>query len=124
MKDGTTKLAYKAEHAVDLESDIVVSATVHPGTADDTDTAIDTAIDAAVNLERAGCEQEVEAIVADKGYHSAKVVTLADELGIRTYIPGRMSPTKRRCDPSPVSVPVLMRELGNKSQRGVSEGGA
>jgi hypothetical protein len=27
-------------------------------------------------------------------------------------------------DPSPISVPVLMRELGNKSQRGVSEGGA
>ncbi len=26
--------------------------------------------------------------------------------------------------PSPVSVPVLMRELGNKSLRGVSEGGA
>jgi len=32
-------------------------------------------------------------------------------------------PGDRRRDPSPVSVPVLMRELGN-SPRGVSEGGA
>ena len=34
-KDGTTRMAYKAEHAVDLDSDIVVAATVHPGKAPD-----------------------------------------------------------------------------------------
>lgn len=96
MKDGTTQLAYKAEHAVDLDSDIVVSVTVHPGTAADTDTVIDTAIDAAVNLERVGGEREVEEIVADKGYHSSRVVMLADELGIRTYIPERKARTTRR----------------------------
>ena len=28
MKDGTTRMAYKAEHAVDLDTDIVVAATV------------------------------------------------------------------------------------------------
>jgi hypothetical protein len=39
-------MAYKAEHAVDLDSDIVVAATVHPGNAPDTQTIIDTAIDA------------------------------------------------------------------------------
>ena len=44
MKDGTTRMAYKAEHAVDLDTDIVVAATVHPGTAADTATVIDTAI--------------------------------------------------------------------------------
>ena len=54
MKDGTTRMAYKAEHAVDLDTDIVVSATVHPGNAPDTATVIDTAIDAAVNVEQAG----------------------------------------------------------------------
>jgi transposase len=67
MKNGTTRLAYKAEHAVDFDSDIVVSATVHPGTAADTATVIDTAVDAAANLNRAGSEREAEEIVADKG---------------------------------------------------------
>ena len=96
MKNGTTRLAYKAEHAVDLESDLIVSATVHPGNAADTATVIDTAIDAAVNLEEAGCENEVEAIVADKGYHSTKVVMQAAEFGMQAYIPERASPAQRR----------------------------
>lgn len=96
MKNGTTRLAYKAEHAVDLDSDIVVSATVHPGTAADTATVIDTAVDAAANLKRAGSEREAEEIVADKGYHSVPVVTHAEQIGLRTYIPERQSPTPRR----------------------------
>ena len=92
MKNGTPRMAYKAEHAVDLESDLIVSATVHPGNAADTATAID----AAVNLKEAGCESDVEAIVADKGYHWTKVMTLAAEFGMQTYIPERMGPTQRR----------------------------
>ena len=91
-----TRMAYKAEHAVDLESDLIVSATVHPGNAADTATVIDTAIDAAVNLEEAGCENEVEAIVADKGYHSTNVVMQAAEFGMKAYIPERASPALRR----------------------------
>lgn len=96
MQNGTTRLAYKAEHAVDLDSDIVVSATVHPGTAADTATVIDTAGDAAANLNRAGSEREAEEIVADKRYHSVPVVTHAEKIGLRTYIPERQSPTTRR----------------------------
>jgi hypothetical protein len=96
MKDGTTRMAYKAEHAVDLDTDIVVAATVHPANAPDTQTIIDTAIDAAVNAEQAGVENDLQAIVADKGYHSTKVVTLAADLGMRAYIPERASPKQRR----------------------------
>jgi transposase len=96
MKNGTTRMAYKAEHAVDLDSDLIVSATVHPGNAADTATVMDTAIDAAVNLEAAGCENEVEAIVAGKGYHSTKVVMDAAELGMLACIPKRAGPTQRR----------------------------
>ncbi len=95
MKNGTTRMAYKAEHALDLETDLIVSATVHPGNAADTATVIDTAIDAAVNLEEAGCDSEAQAIVADKGYHSTKVLTLADELGMKTYIPEPETKTRR-----------------------------
>jgi hypothetical protein len=96
MKDGTTRLPYKAEHAVDLDTDIIVAATVHPGNAPDKKTIIDTAIDAAVNAKQAGVENDLQAIVADKDYHSKKVVTLATDLGMRAYIPERTSP-KQRC---------------------------
>ncbi len=73
-----------------------MAATVHTGTAPDTATVIDTASDAAVNVEQAGSDSEIEAIVADKGYHSTKVVSLAAELGMRAYIPERSSPQQRR----------------------------
>jgi transposase len=96
MKNGTTRMAYKAEHAVDLESDLIVSATVHPGNAADTATVIDAAIDAALNLKEAGCENEAEAIVADKGYHSTNVVMQAAEFGMKAYVPERASPARRR----------------------------
>jgi len=96
MKDGTTRMAYKVEHAVDLDTDIVVATTVHTGTAPGTATIIDTAIDAAVNADQAGADHEIETIVADKGYHSTRVVTLAADLGMRAYIPERASPQQRR----------------------------
>ena len=38
MKDGTTHLAYKPEHAVDLDTGAVVAAELHP--ADEGDTTI------------------------------------------------------------------------------------
>ena len=81
MKVGTTRMAYKAGHSVDLDTDIVVAATVPPGNAPDTQTIIDMAIDAAVNAEEAGVENGLQAIVADKGHHSTTVVTLATDLG-------------------------------------------
>lgn len=36
MKDGRTHLSYKAEHAIDLENEIVIAATIHPGNRSDT----------------------------------------------------------------------------------------
>jgi transposase len=58
MKDGTTRMAYKVEHAIDLDSDMVASTTFHTGTAPDPVTIIDTEIDPAANVERAGEVQE------------------------------------------------------------------
>jgi len=68
---------------------------LQPGNAPDTATVIDTAIDAAVNVQKAGGENEVQAIVADQGAPSTKVVTLAADLGMRAYIPERASPKQR-----------------------------
>ena len=36
MKDGTTHLAYKPEHAVDLDTGVVVAAPIHPADEGDT----------------------------------------------------------------------------------------
>jgi hypothetical protein len=120
MKDRTTRSAYKAEHAVDLDTDIGVAATVHPGNAPDTQTIIDTAIDAAVNAEQAGVENDLQAIVADNGYHSTKVVTLAAELGMRAYIPERASPKQRRWTHK---APADQRAVHNARRRIQSERG-
>src|SRR5262249_5913839 len=58
MKDGTTHLAYKAEHVIDLKSDLVVAATVHPADHDDRDTLCDSVLEAQQNLQAAGSEVE------------------------------------------------------------------
>jgi transposase len=87
MKDGTTHLAYKAEHVVDLKSDVVLEATVHPADHGDAETLCDSVLEAQVKLQEAGSDVEIEDVVADKGYHKAATLTLCRALGLRTYIP-------------------------------------
>lgn len=87
MKDGRTHLAYKAEHVVDLESELIVAAEVY--TADQTDhhTLVDSVMEAQEHLRQATGETTIEEVVADKGYHAAEQIELADALSLRTYIP-------------------------------------
>jgi transposase len=87
MKDGRTHLAYKAEHVVDLKSDLVVAAEILPADHADNQTMVDSVIEAQVNLEQAGCEEQIEEVAADKGYHSAANLELCESLSLRTYIP-------------------------------------
>ena len=73
MKDGTTHLAYKPEHAVDLDTGVVVAAPIHPADEGDTTTLSPTLDAAARNLDAVGLapsEEEPCVAVADKGYHS------------------------------------------------------
>jgi transposase len=87
MKDGRTHLAYKAEHTVDLDSEFVLAATVHPADQADSATLLDSVLHAQVNLLRAGSEQEIEEAVADKGYHKAQTLAECEQFQTRTYIP-------------------------------------
>ena len=102
MKDGRTHLAYKAEHVVDLKSDLVLAAEIRPATDADTQTLVDSVMQARVNLEAAGSESQIEEAVADKGYHAADTLELCEYVGLRTYIPEpqrkheRAGPTSRR----------------------------
>jgi transposase len=87
MKDGTTHLAYKAEHVVDLDSELVLAAAVHPADASDPSTLVGSVLEAQANLVLAGSEQEIEEAVADKGYHKAETLAECEECNTRTYIP-------------------------------------
>ena len=73
MKDGTTHLAYKPEHAVDLDTGVIVAAPIHPADEGDTTTLPGTLEAAARNLAAVGLAPTPEApcaVVGDKGYHS------------------------------------------------------
>jgi hypothetical protein len=76
MKDGTTHLAYKPEHAVDLDTGAVVAAEVHPADEGDTTTLKGTLQAAETNLDLVGMapsKAEPTELIADKGYHARAV---------------------------------------------------
>ena len=87
MKDGRTHLAYKAEHVVDLDSEILLAAEIRPADHADQHTLVDSVIEAKINLEAAGSDVEIEEVAADKGYHANATLELAADLDLRTYIP-------------------------------------
>src|ERR671929_17167 len=73
LKDGRTHLAYKPEHAVDLDTGAVVAAEVHAADQGDTTTLPDTLEAAEANPAAVGAAPTPEdpaELVADKGYHS------------------------------------------------------
>ncbi|GIW79463.1 MAG: DDE transposase [Gemmatales bacterium] len=84
MKDGTTRLAYKAEHVVDMQSDLVLAATISPADHSDAQTLCDSVMQAQINV---GEKVEIEEAVADKGYHKASTLEMCAFMKWRTYIP-------------------------------------
>jgi transposase len=69
MKDGTTHLAYKPEHAVDLDTGVIVA--IHPADQGDTHTLAGTLEQAMLDLVgRAPTPETPAEMIADKGYHS------------------------------------------------------
>jgi transposase len=76
-QDGRTRLAYKPEHAVDLDTEAVVATEIHPADQGDTTTLEGTLEAAARGLEAAGCAPTADRpaeLIADKGYHSRAVL--------------------------------------------------
>ena len=89
MKNGDTHLAYKAEHAVDLDTEMIVAAEVYHADESDGETLATTLGAAQVNLTEAGAERTVDEAVADKGYHASETLVECAESDVRTYIPDR-----------------------------------
>jgi len=120
LKDGRTRLAHKAENAVDLETGVILAAEIHPADAADTAT-VEATIDAArehvlAALDISQAESRDQArktedddedppssggsgaveLVADKGYYSAQTLKTLHEKGYRTYIAEPRVRGKRR----------------------------
>jgi transposase len=88
MKDGTTHAAYKAEHVVDLDTDLVLAAVIYQANRADTETLAESVVQAQLNVIAAESSANIKEAVADKGYHAAKQLTAVNEtLGIRSYVP-------------------------------------
>ena len=85
MKDGRTHLAYKAEHAVDMERGATLAVTVQPADRGDTQSLGRTLCEAMESAAQIGLASMRE-LVADKGYHCNAVVTDLAEMGIRSYV--------------------------------------
>ena len=97
MKDGTTHLAHKAEHAVDLSEGghgAILAVNVCDAAAGDTATVTDTLVMATENLAALKDDQRVadkvsedwmSEAVLDKGYHSKQGLLDLEEMNIRSY---------------------------------------
>jgi transposase len=96
MKNGSTHLAHKLEHAVDLSGKgAVLSVTLHGGAVGDTKSLPKTLNERQSNLgkliktSKAGDILHKDAgreLVADKGYHGNAILESLIEVGYRTYI--------------------------------------
>jgi len=98
MKDGTTHLAHKAEHAVDLGENAhgaILAVNICDAAAGDTATLVDTLVQATENLRAVSDDQRVDGkigddfvaeAVLDKGYHSRQTLLDLEEMSVRGYV--------------------------------------
>ena len=114
MKDGRTHLGYKAEHVIDLESEVILSATVYSGTEGDSQTLLASVLTAQTHLEQSGSSAEIEEVVADKGYHTNEQLAGAEEMDLRTYIPEPNARYPRRWTDKPAE---QQRAVANNRRR-------
>jgi transposase len=113
MKDGTTRLAHKAEHVVDMESGAVVHADVLDATTGDASSIVDSVGKADERLSHVRNDDDDDApgassgdeprptkhikeVCGDKGYHKAITIRELQRRGVRTYIPERKQKGQRR----------------------------
>lgn len=92
LKDGRTRLGYKDEQAVDLDTGAVVAVVTHPGDRGDPQSLPKTMDEAAENLVsiRDGPAAQdsqscVEEWVGDKGYDCDAVLQRCEQLQLRSY---------------------------------------
>lgn len=94
MKDGSTHLAHKQEHAVDMETGAVLAVTIQPANAGDTTSWRATTEAACTNVNALIADpttkehvnpEAIQEVVTDKGYHSNQVMVDMKQIGIESY---------------------------------------
>lgn len=95
MKDGSTHLAHKAEHVVDMGEEgqgAILAIVRHDANCGDTNTILESVCEASRHLQAARHEADagkspsvIKEVVTDKGYHSNDVLKEFAELEVRTY---------------------------------------
>lgn len=149
LKDGRTRLAYKPEHVVDLETGAILAAVVHPADVADPASLEASLTEAEANLQtgRDGVPADSapqpaaddlpsdrsrhrRKVVADKGYHKATLLRRLKTQRYRTYIPERRQAGRRRwADKGGISTAIAFhqnrargtRPLGKRYHRWRSE---
>ena len=121
MKDGRTHLAYKAEHVVDLKSEVILAAVIYSADVMDTQTLTDSVMTARCHLQAAvGDALTIDGTAADKGYHTREQLALAQAYGVRTYVaePERTGRLRWTGVPDEQKRAVLANRRRGKSDRG------
>jgi transposase len=119
LKDGRTRLAYKSEHVVDMDTGVVVAAEVYTADQADTTTLTESLQRGRANIEEARTEKRMDSddepppantsgsegakaavidVVADKGYHKAALLLSLRQDGYRTYLPEKKQRERRWSD--------------------------
>lgn len=112
IKDGRTRLAYKAEHTVDMETGAILAAEVMSATTPDGESVITSLAQANENIAAArddsssddddddsgatGASTGIKEVVGDKGYHKASTIKRLADADIRSYFPERKQLGERR----------------------------
>jgi transposase len=137
-KDGACDMVYKPEHVTDLESGVIVQATVRPGDAADNDqTLCERMVESLATLSVAVPEVPLEKLgselCADEGYFALEQIAELQRCGMRTIIadpqagrrkPKRLEPEQRqalrraRCATRSKSGKALLRKRGEHLERG------
>ncbi len=96
MKNGDTQLAYKPEHAVDLETGVLLAAEVHPADTGDPQTLPETLAKTVENVEVVKGDVPTEDVVGDAGYTSQALIEELDAAGFRPRVAPKKSARKKR----------------------------
>ena len=86
LKDGRTRMAYKVENAMDIESRITVASEVHAADQGDSKTIGKTLLSADETVMNAGVAGGITDAIADRGYHADTVLEEMEIKGYRAYI--------------------------------------
>lgn len=89
-KRGVTRMMYKAEHVVDLETGAIVDADVRPGDEHDTEDLTNRLLSAEARLNKALGDsidtERLEVVVGDKGYFKLEEIALLQGVGVETVV--------------------------------------